>query len=150
MDRETIGRISNLINNTFEKQNILETVNWILEADTFKVIESQEDLALGYILGAILNIGDCIVRDKKYDDTIVKWKKKMLEKMLEKEELKKMLDAQPKIGEQAKAKGGRIHYIKVETTEKETDRVRNMLIPMIAPYREKISKEKALKDSESK
>ena len=140
MDAETRGLISEMINNVFEKRNFLETINWVLEADD--QVRSQEDLALGYFMGSLMNNADDFAWNKKWREKSKKLRKKRMEKNWGKEEATKYLKEQERAVEELTAKGGR--HMKVELTEEETESIRNMLIPMITSFREKIRKEIAL------
>ena len=141
MDRETRGLISEKIDYAFEKQPLLKTINWILEADDRVV--SQEDLALGYFIGSLMNIAYDIAFHKKLNEKCDKMFKKELEKIYGKEGATKRLKEDDIILEETKAKGGR--RIKAELTEEEIGDIRNMLIPMIVPFREKMRKEVVLR-----
>ena len=141
MDVKTRGLISGTLNYAFEEQNVLDTMDWILEADDHT--RSQEDLALGYFLGALMNISCNLASRVKQEETLGKLWKKELEKIHGKKEAAKRLQEQNIMLEQERAKGGR--RIKTELTEEETDDIRNMLIPMIQSYREKIRKELAMR-----
>lgn len=141
MDRETRGRISEIIDYAFEKQNVLKTINWILEADN--QVGSQEDLALGYFMGSLVNNTYDVAGHKKVNEKLEKQYKKRLEKICGKEGATKRLREDDIILEETRTKGGR--RIKAELTEEEIEDIRNMLIPMIVPFREKIRKEVALR-----
>ena len=141
MDRETRGLISEKIDYAFEKQPLLKTINWILEADDRVV--SQEDLALGYFIGSLMNIAYDIAFHKKLNEKCDKMFKKELEKIYGKEGATERLKEDDIILEETKAKGGR--RIKAELTEEEIGDIRNMLIPMIVPFREKMRKEVVLR-----
>lgn len=139
LDIEIRGLISEVINYVFEKQDVLKTINWILGVDD-QVI-SEEDLALGYFMGSLMTIADNVASRKKLIEKLDKRTKKALEKGLGKERAAKSLEEQDRRLE-IRARGGR--HIKTELTEEETNDIRNMLIPMIAQFREKIRKEMAL------
>jgi len=139
LDRETTGLISEMINYAFEKQSCLKTINWVLEADD--QVRSQEDLALGYFLGSLMNTADHVATLKKRYEKLEKQYKKRLKKIHGKEATKELKERGRRL-EEMRAKGGR--PIKAELTEEETENIRNMLIPMIASFREKIRKEIAL------
>ena len=136
MDRETRGLISEMVNYVFEKQSCLETINWVFEADDR--VRSQEDLALGYFLGSLMKTADHVATVKKRNEKLEKQDKKRLKKIYGKEAAKE----RGRRLEEMRAKGGR--PIKAELTEEEKEDIKNMLIPMIAPFREKIRKEIAL------
>ena len=141
MDVKIRGLISGTVNYAFEKQRVLDTIDWILEADDHT--RSQEDLALGYVLGALMNISCNLASRVKQEEKQDKQYKKMLASIYGKKEAAKHLQ-ESNIGlEQEKAKGGR--SVRTEVTEEETDDIRNMLIPMIQRFREKIRKELAMK-----
>ena len=141
MDREIRGLISGTIDYVFERQNVLKAINWILEADD--QVRSQEDLALGYFMGSLVNIAHDVAGHNKVNEKLEKQYKKRLEKICGKEGATKKLKEDDTILEETRAKGGR--RIKAELTEEEIEDIRNMLIPMIAPFREKIRKEVALR-----
>lgn len=125
------GVISAMINHAFEKTNILETVGWMLEAD--EEIRSREDFALGYFIGALMNISVETVKKGKVGVKLIK--------KAEKDTGKQRL---AEIREQIRAKSGR-RSEPPETTKEEELEIREMLIPMIARFREKIRKEDALR-----
>lgn len=85
MDKETRGVIEKALDYVYEEQDFLETVKWILEVDE-KVV-SEEDLALGYFLGSLVQISwDLVEKEKqlkKYD--------KRLERKFGKKEARKMI-----------------------------------------------------------
>lgn len=141
MDIETRGLISEIVNYVFEKQNVLETVNWILEAD--EQVRSKEDLALGYFMGSLMKFASNVVSRRKLEEKAMKQHKKRLEKALGKEEAKRELMERDRRFEEMEAKGGR--RIKAEPSDEDIEDIRNMLIPHIAPFREKIRKEVALR-----
>ena len=141
MDAATRGLISQTINNIFETQDFLETVDWILESDS--QIKSREDLALGYFLGAISDISHNYVRERLKNYKSWKIADKHLQKLVGKEEARKATEANQKAIRELRSKGGR--QLKIEVTEKETEEIRNMLIPMFASFRDKIRKEEALR-----
>jgi len=141
LDAETRGIIFAIINNAFENQNVLETINWVLESDN--QVRSKEDLALGYIVGSLINIADKVASGRKLIDKLNKQGKEILKKSLGKEQARKMIEEQRKRVEEIKAKGGR--RIKSELTDGEIYDIKNMLIPMISGFREKIRKEEALR-----
>lgn len=140
MELKTRGIISAIINYAFENQKILETVKWVLESDD--QVRSKEDLALGYMMGSLMNISDGIASRMNLEDKVEKRYRKKLEKKLGKEEALKILMEQDKKREETKSKGGR--RIKSELTEEEIGDIKNRLIPMIARFREKIRQEEAL------
>jgi hypothetical protein len=141
LDRETRGLISEKIDYAFEKQHLLKTIDWILEADDRVV--SQEDFALGYFMGSLMNVAYDIAFHKKLSEKCDKKFKKELEKIYGKGKSYERLRERDRIIEEARAKGGR--RIKAELTEEEIGDIRNMLIPMIVPFREKIRKEVVLR-----
>jgi hypothetical protein len=133
--------ISGMVNYAFEKQSVLGTIKWVLEADD-RII-SQEDFALGYVVGSLMNIADSVASRRKLSEKLEKRYKKSLEKIYGKEDAEVELRKSAMWLEKTKAKGGR--RIKSELTEEETDDIRSMLVPMIQRFREKIRKELALK-----
>lgn len=140
LDWETKGMISEIINHAFEKRHFLEAINWLLEADD--QVRSQEDLALGYFMGYLMETADSLAWRMKRHEKTEKLRRKRLEENWGKEEAAKYLKEQERAVEELRAKGGR--PMKVELTEEETESIRSMLIPMIASFREKIRKEIAL------
>lgn len=141
MDIETRGLISETVDYVFEKQKVLETVDWIIEADDH--VRSKEDLALGYFMGSLMNIANNAASRGKLEKKLEKQFKKRLEKIYGKEKAARELQERDTRLEKTRAKGGR--QIKSELTQEETDDIRNMLIPMIQRFREKISKELAMR-----
>ena len=143
MDRETRGLISEIVNDVFEKQSCLKTLNWVLEADDRvrsqeDLARSQEDLALGYFLGSLMNTADHVATVKKLNEKLEKQDKKRLKKIYGKEAAKELKERGRRL-EEMRAKGGR--PIKAELTEEEKEDIKKMLIPMIALFREKIRME---------
>lgn len=141
MDREIRGLISEIINSVFEKQDVLKTINWILEVDD--QVMSKEDLALGYFMGSLMNIADDVASREKLGEKLEKRYKKILKNIYGKEGATEELKERDRRLEETRAKGGRC--IKGELTEEETEDIRNMLILMITPFREKIRKERVLR-----
>ncbi len=141
MDFEIKGVVSEIIDMVFEHQNLLEGVNWILESDDS--VRSKEDLALGYFLGSLMTSAVDVATDMKLNKINRQAYEKRLEQIYGKEDaLKRLQEMDAKI-EERRAKGGT--RMTVELTEEETEEIRNMLIPMIARFREKICKEVAVK-----
>ena len=130
LDRETRGKISELLHKIYEKQNIVDTCFWAMEADE-KII-SKEDFALGYILGALANISNGMILDRKLRDKIRR-------------------DFTKPIGKEAteKLKPEAIKPLRIDTTALQYNEVKNMLIPMIAQYRTKIGYELGLKSAKA-
>lgn len=141
MDVETRGMVSGIVNYAFEKQSVLETIKWVLEVDDR--VMSQEDLALGYVVGSLMNIADNVASRRKLEEKLEKRYKKGLEKIYGKEKAAKEMQELDITLEKTRAKGGR--RIKSELTEEENDDIKNMLIPMIPRFREKIRKELAMR-----
>ena len=135
MDRETKGLISEMLTNAYEKQNVIETILWALEAD--ENIESEEDFALGYMIGALNNIANRIIANKKEQD----WRYKLMKKILNKEYEKTQTQIE-KANEERRTK--RVITKRFDTTDREVSIIRNMIIPMMAPFRTKITHEIAL------
>jgi len=94
-------------------------------------VSSQEDLALGYFMGSLMNIACNIARQRKLVKKVDARYKKRMEKIIKKVEVKK----------EVKKRG---RPLQTELNEKELESIRDMLIPMIAEFREKIRKEIAL------
>jgi len=141
LDVETRGMVSGIVNYAFEKQSVLETIKWVLEVDDR--VMSQEDLALGYVVGSLMNIADNVASRRKLEEKLEKRYKKGLEKIYGKEKAAKEMQELDITLEKTRAKGGR--RIKSELTEEENDDIKNMLIPMIPRFREKIRKELAMR-----
>ena len=145
MDAEIRGQISKTINDIFETQNFLDTVNWILESDA--QVRSKEDLALGYFLGGLSTIAHNYVLVRLQDSKIEKITKRQMEKELGKEKAKevrqRIKEDEEKAREEIRSKGGR--PVRIEVTGKETEEIRSMLIPMFSSFRDKIRKEEALR-----
>lgn len=141
MDRETRDLISGIVSYVFEKQDFLKTVNWVLEADD--QVRSPEDLALGYFLGSIMNITVDVVSRKNLNEKLEKTYRKSLEKIYGKEGAVKSIEERDRKLERMRAKGGR--RMETRLTDEETSNIKNMLLPMIASFREKIRKEGALR-----
>jgi hypothetical protein len=125
LDTETRGLISGFFNAAFEQTKVLDIVDWVLRADD--QILSREDLALGYYIGSLMNMAMDAAEHKK-----------LMSKVMSKasEGLKKSLA-------ESKAKGGR--PLKGRLTNEEIEEIKNMLIPMIGSFREKIRQEEALR-----
>ena len=140
MDAAMRGIISEKINRAFEEQKILETVDWLLEADD-QIYHSREDLALGYFIGSLMSMAADIVRTIKLGIKRDKMYRRNLKKIYGKEGAKEVYEKHTL--ERIRAKGGR--PLKIELTENEKDDIKNMLIPMIARFREKIRQEEALR-----
>ena len=140
MDIETRDLISETINAVYEKQDFLGTVNWILKTDDDRVStrDDLENLALGYSLGALMNIAYDVARHKKLEKKYDEKYKEEMERKLGKEATKAIREMNRRL-EEMKAKGGR----RVENllTDEETDDIRNMLIQVIPRFRWKIRKE---------
>jgi hypothetical protein len=140
LDIKSRGTISAIINNVFENQNVLETINWIIETDDD--IVSREDLALGYFIGSLMNISNNTARDLKKWEILEKRYKKSLEEIYGKEEgLEKFFEY--KMGTDESNDNG-VNYTKIVLCEEDIEDIRNMLRPMIAPFREKIRQEEVL------
>ncbi len=141
LDFKARGVISETLNRALEEQSCLEVVNWILEVD--EDVSSKEDLALGYVMGSLMNITYNVASRMKLEEESDPKYLKELEKFLGKEQASKVLRSDAMRFEKAKAKGG--EQVTGELTEEETDEIRNMLIPMIPRFREKIRKELAMR-----
>jgi hypothetical protein len=141
LDFKTRGLISETFNRALEEQSCLEVINWILEADDD--VSSKEDLALGYVMGSLMNIAYHVASRMKLEEKLDPKYRKELETFLGKEEAAKILHEDAMRLEKAKAEGGK--QVTGELTEEETDDIRNMLIPMIQRFREKIRKELAMR-----
>lgn len=140
LDITTRGMISKITRNIFENQNVLETINWIVEIDD--EIGSIEDLALGYFIGSLMNISNNTAIDLKRRDFFDKMYKKSLEESFGKEEgRKKYLEYKLK---QEEAKDSGAKYTEIALNEEDTEEIRQMLIPMVTRFREKIRQEMAL------
>ena len=146
MDAETIGIISEAINSTFENGDILETVRWILESDN--QVKSEEDLALGYFMGALMNVSRDILLERevkiKRNDS---WEKSLIKKYGKEKAkimIKEITDGIEKARKESLSKGGRPLVVKL--ADQDIEKIRTLLIPMITPFREKIRHEDTLKN----
>ncbi len=146
LKRETKGLISEGISSTYEKQNILEKVNWALENDARAKIEAESSTP-GYVLGSLMSSGcDTARHEKQNRKQRESWVRGTLRRHGKKQGIQMIerIDrSTEEVAKEMKAEGGR--PLKVELTDKETDEIRDMLIPMIPLLREKISKELALR-----
>lgn len=137
MDSETRGIVSQIINAVFKNQKILETVNWVFESDDR--ITSKEDLALGYFIGTLMTSAVDVATESKLNKKNRQVYEKRLEQIYGKQEAsKKLREMDAKIKER-RAKIGT--HMTIELAEEEIKDIRNMLIPMISRFREKIRKE---------
>lgn len=121
MDRETRGMISETLHWNYERSKVLETVDWALKADD--QILNQEDFVLGYYIGSLMSMSVEIVARRNLFD--------------------KLPDLLKKESAEVKPKRGRPRSI--AATRKEKEEIKDMLIPMIARFREKIRQEETLK-----
>jgi hypothetical protein len=140
MDTETRGLISEMIEENYEKGNVLETTNWVLQSND--TIESKKDFALGYIIGSLIQIAINTVSFKKFRIKAEKIENELLRKSLGNERAKQIIADQLLEKEALKRKGGRT--IDIRLTEEELHTIRSMLLPMIAKFQEKISIEESL------
>ena len=141
MDREIRGLISEAIERVFNQQNILDTAKWATDADD--EIQSIEDFALGYVVGALTNIAHNLLVDDKLRAKNKEIKHRILIKDMGKEEAMKFEAELDKNAKAFKAKGGR--KVKFETTDEEDNEIRQMITPMIAQFRIKLNQELALR-----
>ena len=79
LDLTTRGIISSIINNNYESQKVLKTIKWILEIDD--EVYCKEDLALGYFLGALVQISSNSISMMKRNALIDGQYRKSLEKI---------------------------------------------------------------------
>ena len=79
MDLTTRGIISSIINNNYESQKVLKTIKWILEIDD--EVYCKEDLALGYFMGALVQISSNSTSMMKRNALIDDQYRKSLEKI---------------------------------------------------------------------
>jgi len=144
LDIETRDLISETINAVYEKQDFLGTVNWILKTDDDRVStrDDLENLALGYSLGALMNIAYDVARHKKLEKKYDGKYKEEMERKLGKEATKAIVEMNRRL-EEMKAKGSR--PVENKLTDEETDDIRNMLIQVIPRFRWKIRKELAIR-----
>ena len=144
MDIETRDLISDTINAVYEKQDFLGTVDWILKTDDDRVStrDDLENLALGYSLGALMNIAYDVARHKKLEKKYDGKYKEEMERKLGKEATKAIAEMNRRL-EEMKAKGSR--RVENKLTDEETDDIRNMLIQAIPRFRWKIRKELAIR-----
>ena len=140
MDIKTRGVISSIINNSFETQKVLETIKWILETDDDVVC--KEDLALGYFIGSLMNISSNTWSRLKKEEIVENYYKKSLEKTYGKKQGKiKYLEYKMRMEENNENEKSQVI---VELPNEEVEKIRNMLIPMIPKFREKIRQENIL------
>ena len=137
------GVVTEIIEMALKHQNLWETVNWVLESDDS--VRSQEDLALGYYMGSLMTSAVDVATDMKLNKINRQAYEKRLEQIYGKEAASKRLQEMDTKMEERRAKGGR--QIKIELTEAEIEEIRNVLIPMIARFRAKISEEATIKKS---
>jgi hypothetical protein len=144
LDIETRDLISDTINAVYEKQDFLGTVDWILKTDDDRVStrDDLENLALGYSLGALMNIAYDVARHKKLEKKYDGKYKEEMERKLGKEATKAIAEMNRRL-EEMKAKGSR--RVENKLTDEETDDIRNMLIQAIPRFRWKIRKELAIR-----
>ena len=144
LDIETRDLISETIDAVYEKQDFLGTVNWILKTDDDRVStrDDLENLALGYSLGALMNIAYDVARHKKLEKKYDEKYKEEMERKLGKEATKAIAEMNRRL-EEMKAKGGR--RVENKLTDEETDDIKNMLIQVIPRFRWKIRKELAIR-----
>ena len=144
MDIETRDLISDTINAVYEKQDFLGTVNWILKTDDDRVStrEDLENLALGYSLGALMNIAYDVARHKKLEKKYDGKYKEEMERKLGKEATKAIAEMNRRL-EEMKAKG--VRRVANELTDEETDDIRSMLLQVIPRFRWRIRKELAMR-----
>ena len=141
MDLTTRGIISSIINNNYESQKVIKTIKWILEIDD--EVYCKEDLALGYFLGALVQISSNSTSMMKRNALIDDQYRKSLEKIYgEKEGKIQYLEYKMKTEELAKKEN--VPTI-IEASEEEIEEIKKMLIPMISRFREKIRQEVELK-----
>ena len=137
LDLTTRGIITSIINNNYESQKVLKTIKWILEIDD--EVYCKEDLALGYFMGALVQISSNSTSMMKRNALIDDQYRKSLEKIYGGKEGKiQYLEYKMKTEELAKKEN--VPTI-IEASEKEIEEIRKMLIPMISRFREKIRQE---------
>jgi hypothetical protein len=144
LDIETRDLISETINAVYEQQDFLGTVNWILKTDDDRVStrEDLENLALGYSLGALMNIAYDVARHKKLEKKYDEKYKEEMERKLGKEAAKAIAEMNRRLKEM-KAKG--VRRVANELTDEETDDIRSMLLQVIPRFRWRIRKELAMR-----
>ena len=137
LDLTTRGIITSIINNNYESQKVLKTIKWILEIDD--EVYCKEDLALGYFMGALVQISSNSTSMMKRNALIDDQYRKSLEKIYGGKEGKiQYLEYKMKTEELAKKEN--VLTI-IEASEEEIEEIRKMLIPMISRFREKIRQE---------
>ena len=141
MDLTTRGIISSIINNNYESQKVIKTIKWILEIDD--EVYCKEDLALGYFMGALVQISSNSTSMMKRNALIDDQYRKSLEKIYgEKEGKIQYLEYKMKTEELSKKENV---PTTIEASEEEIEEIKKMLIPMISRFREKIRQEVELK-----
>ena len=123
MNIEARGAIDKFINTVYQKQNMIDTLNWLSEKD--KDIENFEDLAMGYFFGSIVSEASQLAANWNFIEVYERrWKKYL--KDLEKNSKRKMQTITPKL------------------SNEETEEIKDILKKWIPQFREKIKKEIAV------
>jgi hypothetical protein len=116
------GKIDELIRNTYNSQNMINTLNWYLTTDLD--CSNLQDFAMGYYFGSFMQITKAIVEYEKYSMIFDKREK----------EIKSIATGEHKKKSQKK----KTHGIIMEATVKEIDQIRDILKDWIPQFREKI------------
>lgn len=120
LDVEIRGVIENQINSVYQKQNMLEGLDWILEVDS--ELTELNDFALGYFLGSLMQIAVNQAETSKNSKKFAVRFEKL------KEEWKK----NPK---------KKMRIVNTKLTEEETDEIRDIMKRWVIPFREKLNNE---------
>ena len=116
MNKKIRGLIEETLDSFLDK-DLAETISWVTG---YEIIESQEDFALGYVLGSAMMYAHKITLENKLHR-------------------KRVRDWEKEFGEKPKWADSEGKPFKIELTEKEMDDLRDMLKRRIPEYKEKIT-----------
>jgi hypothetical protein len=129
LDIEVRGAIEHTINFVYQKQNMLEGLDWILEVET--ELTNLNDFALGYFLGSLMQIAinqaETLKDSKKFAVRFEKFKK-----------------------EQEKNPKKRMRRVTWKLTEEETDEIRDIIKRWVIPFRQKLNTEIDIRNAKTK
>lgn len=129
MDIGIRGAIENTINSVYQKQNMLEGLDWIFETDT--ELTELNDFPLGYFLGALMQMA-------ANQAVTLKDSKKFAVRFEEfKEELKKNPNK-------------RMRIVNTKLTEEETEEIRDIIKRWVIPFRQKLNREIDVRNAKTK
>ena len=115
------GKIDKLVSNVYQKQNMIDTLNWFSEID--EEYENLEDLTMGYFFGSLLSEAGQIAEWQKTLDSL---KRRMKKYLTENNPQRK------------------IRNIASKLTNEEQEEIKDILKKLVPQFREKIKKEIAL------